>query len=324
MLSTGWRSNLNPRFFMLTVSVIIPSFNRSSLLGHCLDSVASQTTLPLEIIVVDDGSSDETIEMLSSRPGVKLITQENSGPGAARNRGAAVARGEYLAFLDSDDLWFPWTLEDTLKMLREYKPSLLYSKFVDFYGSVNVSREQLSASYYSSYLDTAGQRHFAGAGMMFVDRLRFLEVGGFADDRLNAEDHDFGLRMGTAPGFVQIKSPCTLAHRVHDGNEMNNQQANLAGLDRLVSLECAGQYPGGKKYQAQRRQIISDHLRPAVLRLAGSPLYRQVFTIWRRTVFWSFSFKRIPYLIFSSLVLLRSFLFLHRGQATRGPSKNDD
>lgn len=293
---------------MLTVSVIIPSFNRSVLLSECLDSIDSQTIPPLEIIVVDDGSSDGTVDMLSARGGVKLISQNNAGPGAARNRGAKVAKGKYLAFLDSDDLWFPWTLEDTVKLLREHSPSLLYSKFVDFTGSVSVERESLSAHHYPNYLSAAGKGHFAGAGMMFVDRDKFLEVGGFVEDRLNAEDHDFGLRMGTAAGFVQVKSPCTLAHRVHDGNEMNNQQLNLAGLNRIVERECEGLYPGGNKYRSARRKIVSDHLRPLMIRLAGSAHYREVFRVWRRTALWGFEIKRIPYLAYTSAAFCGSFV----------------
>src|SRR5882762_3330329 len=93
-------------------SVIIPSYNRAILLRSAIESVLSQRNRDFEIIVVDDGSSDGTLDYLKSL-GAKITTvrQPNRGPGAARNLGARDATGTYLAFLDSDDLWFPWTLE---------------------------------------------------------------------------------------------------------------------------------------------------------------------------------------------------------------------
>jgi len=88
------------------VSVIIPAFNSAQFITECLSSVADQEgDIPLEIIVVDDGSSDDTRNRVRAFGGVRLIEQDNAGPSAARNRGIAAATGEFIAFLDSDDLW---------------------------------------------------------------------------------------------------------------------------------------------------------------------------------------------------------------------------
>ena len=93
---------------MKSVSVIIPSYNRAHLLPRCLDSVIAQECSPSEIIVVDDGSTDSTRSLLQgSYPGIKVITQANKGVSAARNAGIRAAAGDWLAFLDSDDTWFP-------------------------------------------------------------------------------------------------------------------------------------------------------------------------------------------------------------------------
>ncbi len=101
------RSTSVPQF-----SVIIPTFNRVELLKRALDSVFGQRFKEFEMIVVDDGSTDGTREYLEDLgAAVKFWTQPNSGPSGARNTGVRQARGEYLAFLDSDDLWFPWTLD---------------------------------------------------------------------------------------------------------------------------------------------------------------------------------------------------------------------
>ena len=100
-------------------SVIIPTYNRAPLLRQALDSVLAQEFTDFELIVVDDGSTDETLTVARSYGDqVRLVPQEHRGPGVARNRGAEHASGEYVAFLDSDDVWFPWTLGTFASIIR--------------------------------------------------------------------------------------------------------------------------------------------------------------------------------------------------------------
>ena len=89
-------------------SIIVPAFNRALLLRSALESILSQGCTDYEVIVVDDGSTDDTTSVVRSYSSrIKFLQHQNRGPGAARNFGAEQAKGEYLAFLDSDDLWFP-------------------------------------------------------------------------------------------------------------------------------------------------------------------------------------------------------------------------
>jgi glycosyltransferase involved in cell wall biosynthesis len=103
-----------------TISVVIPLYNKARYIERALSSVLAQTCPPLEIIVVDDGSSDDGSDKVIAfnNPLIRLVKQENRGPGAARNAGLAIARGKYIAFLDADDEWYSSFLEKTLSFLE--------------------------------------------------------------------------------------------------------------------------------------------------------------------------------------------------------------
>jgi hypothetical protein len=113
----------------MSVSVVIPLYNKALHIERTLQSVLSQTVLPEEIIVVDDGSTDGGGEIVESMgvPGLSLIRQENQGVSAARNRGIAEAGGELIAFLDADDAWKPGFLEMILQMRREFPQAGAYA-----------------------------------------------------------------------------------------------------------------------------------------------------------------------------------------------------
>ena len=116
---------------MPTISVIIPNYNRAGLIGETLDNVLAQSRAPDEVIVVDDGSTDDSAAMIE-RYGqrVTLIRQENRGPGAARNRGLAAARGDLIQFMDSDDLWSLNKLEVQERALEASGADFAYSPWL--------------------------------------------------------------------------------------------------------------------------------------------------------------------------------------------------
>src|SRR5437868_3791234 len=126
------RCIVGTRAAMPLLSVIIPTYNRSGLLREALATVRAQACADYEVIVVDDGSTDDTADVLArfgegEPPGrFRVLRQANAGQGAARNLGIAEARGEYCAFLDSDDRFFPWTLAIVAAAIEENgRPSVL-------------------------------------------------------------------------------------------------------------------------------------------------------------------------------------------------------
>src|SRR3990170_2838516 len=121
----------NRYLFMPKVSVIIPTYNREKYIVETLQSVFAQTFTDYEVIVIDDGSTDNTADVL--RPyldRIVYIRKPNGGQGSARNVGIKVAKGEYIAFLDSDDLWMPEKLELQVKYLDNNKDAGLV--FTDY------------------------------------------------------------------------------------------------------------------------------------------------------------------------------------------------
>lgn len=287
---------------MPAFSVIIPTFNRLSFLRLTLESVRRQTFNDYEVIVVDDGSTDETAAWLSEvASNVKTITQQNAGPGAARNNGAENARGEYLAFLDSDDLWFPWTLETVAELIATHnRPSLISAKLVSFKDPAeldSIKSSTTKAEFFSDYFASSDGDCFVGAGMTFVRRDKFLEVGGFTSREINLEDHDLVLRLGTAAGFVRILEPPTLGWRRHDSSTTDQAQRSFAGCRHLIENEQRGVYPGGKPRSVARRKIITRHVRPWALTLARTGAWRPAWSLYNSTFVWNLTLNRWRFLV---------------------------
>ncbi len=104
---------------MVSVSVIIPTYNRKERLEKAVRSVLGQKDVPFELIIIDDGSTDGTAEMVQNNfPQARYLYQSNQGPSTARNRGIEIASGEWIAFLDSDDEWMPAKLPDQLAFFQ--------------------------------------------------------------------------------------------------------------------------------------------------------------------------------------------------------------
>jgi len=150
------------------VSVIIPTFNRGYIIASTIDSVLAQTYRPIELIIVDDGSGDETREVVA-RYGtqVRYIYQENAGLAAARNTGLSVARGEFIAFQDSDDIWLPWKLKAQVAIMREHPElAFVWTDMTAIDPSGDVVREKHLSTMYAVYQRIDTEKHLPNSGMV--------------------------------------------------------------------------------------------------------------------------------------------------------------
>lgn len=293
-------------------SVIIPTRNRRALLERALHSVWRQSSGPREVIVVDDGSTDDTQALLSSvRDRVRTISLSGSGPGAARNAGAQAATGEYVVFLDSDDLWFPWTLATFAAAIEAHqRPAYLCGAFRQFADEQDLNgqdRGSLQLEFFPNYLATWPRQLVIGAGMIAVRRDIFLTSGGFSEAAINLEDHDLSLRLGLAPGFVQVMQPVTLAWRLHDGGVTRDLSKSAAGCALLLETEARGGYPGGSEWAAVRRNIITTHTRAFTLESVRGGRIADAWRVYRATFAWHLALGRMRYLaMFPLLAAARS------------------
>jgi glycosyltransferase involved in cell wall biosynthesis len=308
---------MNESCKMPLFSVIVPTFNRVALLRSTLESVFAQQVEEFELTVVDDGSTDGTVNYLQSLgKKVRFLQQANRGAGPARNFGARCAQGRYLAFLDSDDLWFPWTLQVYREVIERYDfPAFIAGKPRIFSGELDLNTVPFAAPRARGFADyfSSGGPTFptSPAGVAWIDdefrwlsgsslvlrRDAFNDVGGFTEEWVNDEDTDLALRMGVAPGFVQITAPATFAYREHAAGVSKDHKRLLAGTWARVRTEREGRYPGGNARAAERRRIITRHIRPVTLSCIRLGLIREGWGLYWAAFAWHASLSRVKYLI---------------------------
>jgi len=284
------------------ISVVVPAFNRLDMLRQALESVFRQTFRGFEVIVVDDGSTEDLSPLMTDyRDRATFLQQENAGPGAARNRGARAARGEYVAFLDSDDIWFPWTLAVFARLIREHNsPALVAGQVLPFTDETELNgvvEEPLQAEFFLDYLTTGRRGYSVGAGTSGFRRTEFLRWKGFVEDPVNAEDHDLVLRMGTAPGFVKLLRPRVLGYRQHANSLTADVRKTSAGVRHLVQQERRGAYPGGPSRAAERREIICRYVRPVVVACLRSGMRSDARRLYWATFGWHLRLGRWRFLL---------------------------
>lgn len=293
-----------------TFSLIIPTFNRADLIGRTLESVFAQTRLPDEIIVVDDGSTDGTLDLLASYGSkICVMTQANRGPGAARNLGVRHATGDYVVFLDSDDLWFPWTLATYARVIEEHgSPAFVSGKLFLFRNSIEplqITQAPLREHLFTDYFASSHCGVHCSAGQAVIRRDIYLDSGGFVEEKINAEDHDLVMRLGTKLGFVWIEAPEMVAYRQHAAAVTKDLSKTLVGSLHLYRMEKEGQYPGGASRRRDRWRILTRHLRPVTLELLRQRDTQHAWSLYGSTFLWNLALGRFRYLIgFTSKALL--------------------
>ena len=216
-----------------TVSVVIPIYNGERFVAETLESVFAQSLPPHEVIVVDDGSTDRSLEVVRRFPAVRIIEQVNAGPSAARNAAIRVSTGEFVAPVDHDDLWPEHRLEVMVGALRAH-PEAGY-----VVGAQQIFVEPGSPLPYWLHSTDSEElerfRHERGTGLLLMRRSTLEQVGLFDESMTyGGEDVDWVFRCADL-GVVEIEvDDIVLNRRIHGGNmtmsEADMQRAMFAIL----------------------------------------------------------------------------------------------
>lgn len=196
------------------VSVIIPAFNGMRFIGDALQSVISQDYRPIETLVIDDGSSDRTSEVVARFPDVRCLRQENRGPGAARNLGIRESAGPILAFLDQDDMWLPGKLRfQVLPLLRD----------PDIGFTLSLTETVLQDGMRPGWITEAQLKDQTGffPGVLVARRTLFDRIGAFDESLICSSDADWFFRAKDAGVSFERVEQVLLRRRVHDSNQSN-------------------------------------------------------------------------------------------------------
>lgn len=221
-------------------SIIITCYNHGRFLGEAIDSAVKQTWPPLEIIVVDDGSIDNTPEVVKQYPNVIGIRQENQGVCAARNTGLHACRGKYVLFLDADDLLFPGALETSVSAMNAHPDWAFVSgdfrncdekrNILGTFGPTEVTGDR--------YLALLRRNYVAMHATVLYRRSVFDQVGGFDTRLRTAEDHEVFLRIARQFPVGQIQGLMAL-YRHHTTNASRDAKQMLLGAIEVIGRERA-------------------------------------------------------------------------------------
>lgn len=260
---------------MPKLSVVIPVYNGAKFISDALDSIFGQDYENIEVIVVDDRSTDNTIEVLQSYPqAIKIIrNKNNSGASHSRNQGIKHAVGEYIAFLDADDVWLKNKLTRQVKaMIANPEAGLIYggATLVNFGedSSKLLSQESENTKLEKkSTLDIFRNPYFSTSTIL-VKKSLCEDVGYFREDLKTAEDVDFVLKLSNLCEFLAMNAPLSLTRRVENslGSADSSYQDNLDVVSFFLKNNPDFTIKNRKVANKVQRKIYDDWLENLVFK----------------------------------------------------------
>lgn len=198
------------------ISVIIPSYNRAHTLQRALDSVLNQTLKPKEIIVVDDGSTDDTKNVLNYYTGITAIEQNNSGVSSARNVGIKESSGEWLVFLDSDDEWLPEKLEKQWSAVCNDDKLVCHTEEIWIRNGQRVNPMKKHQKFGGMIYEKCLPLCVISPSSVIIHRSVFNDVGMFDESLEVCEDYDLWLRICCKYPVLFLDEPLVVKYGGHD------------------------------------------------------------------------------------------------------------
>jgi glycosyltransferase involved in cell wall biosynthesis len=233
------------------ISVLIPTYNRSNYIAECLESILSQTIKPFEVIVIDDGSSDDTATVLQAyRDRIIYLRKENGGKPSALNFGLSIVRGDYIWLFDDDDVALPQAIEMRLECLQQ-RPEVDFVFAGHYYGSNDENGKikrgrcyRFPMSLHKGVMPEILKGCSFTLSSVLARRSVYDKVGPFDETLFASEDYDMLIRMASMFVGVGINNPCYIV-REHDGSR-GAQQIRYSEKDRAKVLRKYDQAVGIK------------------------------------------------------------------------------
>jgi glycosyltransferase involved in cell wall biosynthesis len=253
---------------MPRVSVILPTYNYGRFVGEAIQSVLGQTFQDFELIVVDDGSTDNTRDVVGSftDPRLRYIYKENGGESSAYNVGIHASSGEYIAFLDSDDIWLPRKLELQVKAMESApQAGLVYSDVLYFDSTTGAIIEQFSRKLHGPLprgmvLERHIEEFFAHPSTWLVRRMVFDRVGMFDEGQMNSEDEDMLFRIASCFEFEVVPMPLAMA-RTHLEQKSRKTDAHMSYFMRYLNKTIQSPILNSRMRASLRRTLALYHFR---------------------------------------------------------------
>lgn len=192
------------------ISVIIPAYNSEKTISHTIQSVLNQTFTDLELIVINDGSQDSTLKIVTQikDPRIKVFSYSNAGGNISRNRGLQRAVGEFVSFLDADDLWTPDKLQSQLKALQENataKVAYSWTDYINTNGEFILSGKRVNVNG-NVYENLLLNNFLENGSNPLICRKSLIKLGGFDESLSAAQDWDMWLRLASKFDFICVPS----------------------------------------------------------------------------------------------------------------------
>jgi len=237
---------------------VIACYNQEAFIREAVESALVQRAPDKEIIVVDDCSSDGTVEVLKTfGASINLtVLPKNGGVYASRNHGAALARGEYVVFLDGDDVLMPWALDVYDHLITARSPQIILGRAVRFHGKVPEANtddlpSRIQFVEYPRFL-AKDRPAIYNSSALVVNRSHLWSAGGWTHGIFYQDIQDLLAKMGASGETIFVIEPGSVWYRMHSTNTVHNVSSFVKGVRVLFDKARAGKYPGNRKCRLER------------------------------------------------------------------------
>jgi glycosyltransferase involved in cell wall biosynthesis len=228
----------------MKISVIIPTFNRSNVVRRAIDSVLLQTYKNFELIIVDDGSTDDTHDILKDyivSERIIYVRSENKGVSAARNLGVSLSNGEYISFLDSDDEWLPCKLQMQIDLIKQ-GPELecVHGEEIWIRNAKRVNQKKIHQKFGGDIFEKCLGLCLISPSAVMISKRLYTEMNGFDEDYIVCEDYDLWLKITSLYKVGFIKEPIITKYGGHDDQLSAKYFAmdyyRVKSMDRILKI----------------------------------------------------------------------------------------